>query len=66
MTLFMLNRHDQEAETTRELAETEIDTVFGGDLTWGGGDCDPDQTTCDTLTVTPQSDGGWSTDCDAG
>lgn len=68
MNLFMLSRHDQEQDAMRELAPQEIESVFGGDGTSGSiGDNDcGDQTTCETLTVTPNTDGGWSTDCDVG
>lgn len=65
MTLFMLSRHDRENQTLQALAPEEIDRVFGG-MPLGAGDCGGGQTNCDTLTVTPNSDGGWSTDCDAG
>jgi len=67
----MLNHHDRSRQAIRELAPAELDTIFGGNggfATIGdepGGDCD--QTTCETMLVTPNGDGGdISTDCDAG
>ena len=65
--MFMLKRHDDEHAGLKELAPQEIEAVFGGEETiFGDGDCGDDQTVCETLTVTPDADGGRSTDCDVG
>lgn len=72
MTLFMLNHHDRSREAIRDLAPAELDAIFGGGGGFatigdepGPGGCD--QTTCETMTVTPNGDGGdISIDCDAG
>ncbi|MGX6649084.1 hypothetical protein ACWCOP_14200 [Maricaulaceae bacterium MS644] len=70
MTLFMLNHHDRSREAIRDLAPAELDAIFGGDGSFATIGDDPggcDQTTCETMRVTPNGDGGdISTDCDAG
>ena len=74
MTLFMLDRHNKSTDEIRELAPAEMEAVFGGNGGYASigddpddpGDC-PNQTTCETMLVTPNGDGGdISTDCDAG
>ncbi|MGJ3231906.1 MAG: hypothetical protein ACFE0P_08915 [Oceanicaulis sp.] len=65
MTLFMLNHHDSSRAAIRDLAPAELDAIAGGHPGFTPGGCD--QTTCETMTVTPNGDGGdISTDCDAG
>lgn len=69
MQLFMLSFHDASQRALRELARDEIDHVFGGDSGGkyiGGEDDCPDSTTCETVIITPNADGDFTVDCDAG
>lgn len=67
MKLFMLDLHDVSRCRIRDLAGDEIARVFGGGNSPLGGtpDC-PDSTTCETTIITPNADGEFSVDCDAG